>query len=312
MLKYIIKRILLTVVTILGIIFLVNLLVELTPGDPGRLILGINASPDQVEELNRSLGYDKPFLIRVFDYTVNLFTRMDLGTSYKYGVNVWDKIASRLPVTFIIASATVAVDTCLALFLGILCVKYKDKKVDMVISTIAGFTSAVPSYWIGVVLLLTFCFRLRIFSPYGMAHSLGGFVLPVATVVIVTFGSLTKKTRAVLLDVMEQDYIRTARAIGENEWSILWRYALKNAMLPIVTVVGYGFAGLMGGTLIVEQVFSIMGIGSLLLTAIGTRDIPLICGIVVIVSTVFCAVQLLIDLLYIILDPRLSAKHGGQ
>lgn len=218
MLKYIIKRILASIATIIGIIFLINLFIELAPGDPGRLILGMNASPEQVQILNHSLGYDQPFLKRFFEYIIGVFTRLDLGTSYKYGVSVWEKICSRIPTTFIVAVTTVVIDSILSVFLGIVCVKNKDSKIDAVISTVAGFTSAIPSYWLGVVLLLIFCFKLRFFSVYDMGNSVAGYVLPVATVVIITFGPLVKKTRAVLLDVMNQDYIRTARALGEGEW----------------------------------------------------------------------------------------------
>ena len=213
-----------------------------------------------------------------------------------------------MPTTFIVALTTVVIDSILSVFLGIVCVKNKDSKIDAVISTVAGFTSAIPSYWLGVVLLLIFCFKLRFFSVYDMGNSVAGYVLPVATVVIITFGPLVKKTRAVLLDVMNQDYIRTARALGEGEWSIIWKYAMKNALLPIITIIGYGFTGLMGGTLIIEQVFSLMGIGTLMLTAIQTRDVPLVCGITVVISVIFCLVQLLVDILYIIFDPRLAVK----
>lgn len=208
----------------------------------------------------------------------------------------------------IVAVTTVVIDSILSVFLGIVCVKNKDSKIDAVISTVAGFTSAIPSYWLGVVLLLIFCFKLRFFSVYDMGNSVAGYVLPVATVVIITFGPLVKKTRAVLLDVMNQDYIRTARALGEGEWSIIWKYAMKNALLPIITIIGYGFTGLMGGTLIIEQVFSLMGIGTLMLIAIQTRDVPLVCGITVVISAIFCLVQLLVDVLYIIFDPRLAVK----
>ena len=308
MLKYIIKRILASIATIIGIIFLINLFIELSPGDPGRLILGMNASPEQGQILNHSLVYDQPFLKRFFEYIIGVFTRLDLGTSYKYGVSVWEKICSRIPTTFIVALTTVVIDSILSVFLGIVCVKNKDSKIDAVISTVAGFTSAIPSYWLGVVLLLIFCFKLRFFSVYDMGNSVAGYVLPVATVVIITFGPLVKKTRAVLLDVMNQDYIRTARALGEGEWSIIWKYAMKNALLPIITIIGYGFTGLMGGTLIIEQVFSLMGIGTLMLTAIQTRDVPLVCGITVVISVIFCLVQLLVDILYIIFDPRLAVK----
>ena len=195
MLKYIIKRILASIATIIGIIFLINLFIELAPGDPGRLILGMNASPEQVQILNHSLGYDQPFLKRFFEYIIGVFTRLDLGTSYKYGVSVWEKICSRIPTTFIVALTTVVIDSILSVFLGIVCVKNKDSKIDAVISTVAGFTSAIPSYWLGVVLLLIFCFKLRFFSVYDMGNSVAGYVLPVATVVIITFGPLVKKTR---------------------------------------------------------------------------------------------------------------------
>ena len=197
MLKYIIKRILASIATIIGIIFLINLFIELAPGDPGRLILGMNASPEQVQILNHSLGYDQPFLKRFFEYIIGVFTRLDLGTSYKYGVSVWEKICSRIPTTFIVALTTVVIDSILSVFLGIVCVKNKDSKIDAVISTVAGFTSAIPSYWLGVVLLLIFCFKLRFFSVYDMGNSVAGYVLPVATVVIITFGPLVKKTRGV-------------------------------------------------------------------------------------------------------------------
>lgn len=139
MLKYIIKRILASIATIIGIIFLINLFIELAPGDPGRLILGMNASPEQVQILNHSLGYDQPFLKRFFEYIIGVFTRLDLGTSYKYGVSVWEKICSRIPTTFIVALTTVVIDSILSVFWGIVCVKNKDSKIDAVISTVCRF-----------------------------------------------------------------------------------------------------------------------------------------------------------------------------
>ena len=196
-----------------------------------------------------------------------------------------------------------------AVFLGVLCVRYRGKWIDRFLSAMAGVLTAIPSYASGLLLLVVFSVWLGITPIYGV-KTMSGYILPTIALTLATVGYPLKMVRNTMLDVLQQDFIRTARAIGENETRVVYGYAVRNALLPIVTTIGYQFVGLLSGTIIIENVFSINGVGTLMVNAVIARDIPLMLGIIVVLTVIFCAVQLLMELSYLVLDPRVRAKYG--
>lgn len=308
MIRYIIQRILAAVLIILAVIFVVYGVIWMAPGDPATMMLGVKATPEAVAELNAELGYDKPFLIQYGNYISNLVFHQDMGTSFKYGTKVWSEIAVRFPKSLILASFAVLVEFVLAIGAGILCVKYKGRAADKFFCTLSGILTAIPSYASGLILMIVFSVWLGVTPIYGVKTA-GGYILPIIALAMTSVGYLTKTVRSVTLDVLGQDYIRTARAIGETERRIIYAYAVRNALLPIVTAAAYQYVSMLAGTVMVESVFSINGIGTLMVDAVLGRDIPLMLGIIIVLTAAFCLVQLLMELSYLVLDPRVRAKY---
>lgn len=308
MLRYVGKRILSTILILLAVIFVVYGVIMLAPGDPATIMLGTKATPEAVAELNAKLGFDRPFLVQYGDYVKNLILHHNMGISYSYGTGVWDEITLRFPHTFLLAFLTMIVQTILAVVIGSRCARKPGSWFDRIFSALSGITTAIPSYVSGLVLMLFFSVTLKITPLYGV-KTMRGYILPVTAMTLASVGYLIKTVRSVMLDVLGQDYIRTARAIGESKQKILYSYAFRNAAVQVVTTIGYQFAGLIGGTVIVESIFSINGVGSMMISAVNGRDIPMMLGITVVLTAVFCLVQLLMELSWWILDPRVRAKY---
>lgn len=308
MIRYIIQRILAAIFIILAVIFVVYGVIWMAPGDPATTMLGVRATPEAVAQLNAKLGYDKPFLVQYGEYVKNLVFHLDMGTSFKYGTKVWAEIAVRFPKSLILATFAVLTESVLALGAGILCVKYRGKAIDSFFCTLSGILTAIPSYASGLILMIIFSVGLGLTPIYGVKTA-AGYVLPVIALALTSVGYLTKTVRSVTLDVLGQDYIRTARASGETERRVICAYAVRNAMLPIVTAAAYQYVAMLAGTVMVENVFSINGIGALMVDAVLGRDIPLMLGIIIVLTAAFCLVQLLMELSYLALDPRVRAKY---
>ena len=309
MIRYILQRLLATVAILLAVIFVIYGIVLFSPGDPATTMLGIQATPEAVAELNAELGYDRPFLVQYVDYVKNLIVDQDMGTSFKYGTPVWGEISLRFPRTLLLVSCAVLIQSVLALTVGLLCVRHRGKFLDHAVSAVVGFTTAVPSYASALVLIVVFSVWLELTPVYGV-RSWTGYILPVVTLVLASMGYPIKTVRNAMLDTLQQDYVRTARAIGEPERRVVYAHALRNALVPIVTTLGYQFASMLGGTVVTESIFSINGVGALMVDAVQSKDIPLMMGVTVCITASFCLVQLLMELSYLALDPRIRAKYG--
>ncbi len=308
MLKFTLKRILLIIPVLLGVSFIIFFIMDLTPGDPATILLGEAATPEQIAELNAQLGYDKPFFIRYTDYMKNLIFKFDMGTSYRTRANVSDEVFSRLPVSLKLASMSIIVAISVGIPLGILSAVKQYSLFDTIPTIMALALASMPVFWVGMLLMWGFALKLGWF-PAGGAGTWRHFVLPVAGSGLGGAASLLRYTRSSMLETIRQDYITTARAKGAKERVVIWGHALKNALLPIITVAGLNFLGVMGNSITTETLFTLPGIGSQLVNSIRMQDVPMVMGGVLTYSF-FCAVIILIvDILYAFADPRIKAKY---
>jgi peptide/nickel transport system permease protein len=306
--KFVGKRLLLLIPTILGVTFIVFSIMSLTPGDPGRLILGQNAPQEAVNQLNAQLGYDRPFLIRFGNYVFNAI-RGDFGTSYRTSRPVFEAIFIRFPTTAKLAFSGVILSVLIGIPLGILSAVKQYSAMDMISTVSAMFMAAIPGFWLGLMLIIVFSLRLGWLPSNGIG-SVRHYILPAVTVAIPGAAGILRLTRTTMLETIRSDYVRTARAKGALERTIIWKHSLRNALLPIITVIGMSFAGALGGSVLTESVYSMPGLGTLVVTAIRTKDIPQVLAAVLFLSFLFMVIMLVVDLLYGYADPRIRSMYG--
>jgi peptide/nickel transport system permease protein len=306
--RYVVKRLLLLIPIILGVTFIIFSIMALTPSSPGRLILGIQASEEAVAEKNHELGYDKPFLTRFVNY-VKDGLKGDFGKSYLTSRPVVEEIANRFPTTLRLAICAVLTSVIIGVPLGILSAVKQYSALDLISTVTAMFMASVPGFWLGLMMMLLFSLKLG-WLPVSGAGTWAHYVLPTLTLAIPSSASLLRLTRSTMLETIRQDYIRTARAKGATEGRVIFRHALKNALLPLITSVGMSFGGLLGGTVLIESVFSFPGLGSRMLEAIRDKDIPMVTGCTVFLAVLFCLIMLVVDLLYAYVDPRVKAQYS--
>ncbi|MDY4968701.1 MAG: ABC transporter permease [Lachnospiraceae bacterium] len=313
MYKYVIKRLVYMIPVLLGVSFLVFAILSLTPGDPGTIILGITADPEDIAALNAEFGYDKPFLIRYFDYIGNVIFHFDLGTSYQSRQPVIDDIMARFPNTLLLAVLSMSAASIIGITLGIISAVRQYTVLDQTLVVVALVFASIPGFWMGSMLMLLFSMKLGILPSYG-ADTLKHFILPTITVCMTSAAGLLRLTRSAMLETVRQEYIRTAKAKGASKKRIIWKHALRNAMLPVVTTLGTSFGASLGGAIIAETVFAMPGMGTLITTAIRQKDIPVVMGATLFLAVLFSLVILIVDILYAWIDPRIKAKYenGGR
>ena len=302
MLTYVGRRLLAAIPTLWGVATAVFVMARLLPGDPARVIAGINASQDQVDHLRRQLGLDQPLPVQYLDFLGGL-VRLDLGTSAHFGDPVLGEIGSRLPYTAELALAALAVAVVLGLLGGVVAALRRNTVVDVVISTVSVLGISMPTYWLGLMLIVLFAIQLRLLPAAG-ADSPESVVLPAVTLGLLSVGLIARMTRSSLLEVLGQDYVRTARAKGLSPARVVVAHGLRNALVPILTAIGLQLGSLMGGAVVTESVFGWPGVGRLLLDSIFSRDYPMVQGLVLLFAVTYIAVNLLVDLLYVVVDPR--------
>ena len=310
--KYIIKRILYMIPVLLGVSFLVFSILSLTPGDPGSIILGITAKAEDIAALNAEFGYDKPFLTRYFLYMKDIILHLDLGTSYSTRQPVINDIIARFPNTLLLAVLSMCVSSIIGISLGILSAVKQYSALDHICVVVALVFASVPGFWLGLMLLILFSLKLGWLPSFG-AKSFLHFILPTLTVSLTSAAGLLRLTRSAMLETIRQEYIRTAKAKGAGSRRVIWKHALKNALLPVVTSLGTGFGASLGGAIIAETVFSIPGMGTLMTTAIRQKNIPVVMGSTLFLAVLFSFIILIVDILYAFIDPRIMAKYrnGG-
>jgi len=301
--QYIIRRLLIMIPVLFGVSLIIFTIVRFLPGDPAVVLAGPHATKDVVEQVRIQLGLDKHPVTQYVIFLKNIF-RGDLGTSSRTGLPVTQEIMARFPNTLLLALASILVATVLGVLTGIIAGVKQNSKFDYLSMLVALFGISMPVFWLGLMLMLLFSIQLGWFPAVG-ADSFKHLVLPAITLGANSTAIIARMTRSSMLEVIRLDYIRTARAKGLTERLVIWRHALKNALIPVVTVIGLQTGTLLGGAVLTEIVFAWPGIGRLLVESILSRDYPVIQGVVLLVATLFIFINLIVDIIYSFLDPRI-------
>jgi ABC-type dipeptide/oligopeptide/nickel transport system permease component len=305
-LLYLIRRLLFVIPVVIGVLTLVFLMRVLVPGDPIEIMfLGqVPPDPDTVADIRRELGLDKPLALQYVQYVVGV-AQGDLGKSVRTRRPVLDEIRDRYPNTLILAAASLVVALVIGLTTGVLAAVYKDSWIDNLTMFIALFGLSMPAFWFGLMMIQTFGVYLRWFPVMG-SGSFRHLIMPALTLGLIASTVQARVARSSMLEVLSSDYVRTARAKGLSRAVVILRHALRNALVPTMTILGLQVGGLLGGAFIIEAVFAWHGVGELAVQAISQRDFPVIQGIIVVVATTYVLVNVLIDLSYRLLDPRIE------
>ncbi|MFK3939986.1 nickel ABC transporter permease [Alkalihalobacillus sp. NPDC078783] len=304
MLTFIIRRLIQTIPVLLGVTIITFSLIHLIPGDPAQILAGEAASGDQVEQMRERLGLNESLPTQYFNYLKDVVT-LDFGTSIRNGRPVGDEIGARFWVTVELALYSTIFSIILGMIAGIISATKRYSFADTGIMIIALFGLSMPNFWMGLMLIQYFSINLGWFASSGWG-TWQQIVLPVVTLGTTGAAIIARMTRSSMLEVIGQDYIRTARAKGVKERYVIYQHALKNAMIPVVTVVGLQFGSLLGGTVLAESVFAINGMGRLIIDSIRSRDFPIVQGTVLVVSLLFVIVNLLVDIAYKVLNKRVD------
>lgn len=305
--KYILKRILILIPTIIGVSFVVFSLLYLSPGDAALASAGPNAPKETVEILRNKMGLNDPFLIQYGRFLKNLIFHFDLGTSYQSKTPVIEKVLRVFPNTLKLAGVSLIFAIISGIILGIIAGINKNNIIDSIISFAGMIGLAMPIFWSGLLLIIIFSSKLKLLPASGFS-SWRHMILPVLALGLQTSSSIMRMTRSSMIEVLDKDYIRTARAKGLKKSRIIFIHALKNAMIPIITTIGLQAGGLLGGSILTETVFSISGIGRLMVDSVKTRDYPVILGGVMFIALVYSIISIIVDILYGFLNPQIKME----
>ncbi|NLL45463.1 MAG: ABC transporter permease [Clostridiales bacterium] len=311
MLNYIAKRLLWMIPVVFGVICIVFILSAITPGDPVDAIVGFDAPPEVKEAMREQMGFNDPIYVQFFNYFKGIVTEGDLGTSYVSGEPVVKELMRRFPTTLTLTIASVLVAIIVAIPLGLISAVKRYSWIDNASMAVALFGVSVPQFWFGLMSLLIFSVKLG-WLPASGTSNFGGWVLPVAMIGIGNAGNFARITRSSMLEVIRQDYVRTARSKGQKEIVITLKHCLRNALIPIVANIGNMIGISMGGAVVAESVFSVPGVGRFMLDAINQRDWPAVQGGIVLLALSFSVIMLVMDLLYTAIDPRLKAEFKSK
>lgn len=308
--RFVLKRLLQVIPVLIGISIIIFTIMQLSPSNPARLILGEKATEEQIEALSAELGTDQPAVKQYFNYMGGLL-HGDLGNSYRTRMPVMDEIVDRFPTTFFLAILVMVVSTAISIPLGVLSSLRQNSLFDAITTIIALLLTAMPSFWLGLMLMLIFAEKLQWLPAIGSTEFIH-FIMPTLTLSAANIASNMRMTRSSMLEVIRQDYIRTARAKGAPEKVVIVKHALKNALIPVVTAIGMNFGWSLGGAVLIESVFSMKGLGTLLLNGVRTKDVPVVMSAVLVTSLIFCVVTLLVDIPYGFIDPRIKAQYENK
>jgi len=309
---YLIQRLLATLPTVLGVVTLAFLLIHIAPGDPAELMLGdyTGVTPQVLADMRERLGLDRPLPVQYVSYVTSVL-RGDLGRSFRTNRPVLSEIAAQTPFTLILAAAGVAVAVLLGVPAGIVTALRRNTTVDYITTTVAMFWLASPSFWFAILLIYFLSYRLGWFPVFG-AGTWGDWrslalhlILPAAAIGVRSAALISRMTRSSMLEVLHQDYVRTARAKGLADRAVVYRHALRNAAIPVITIIGLDIAYLLGGAVVTETVFARPGLGKLVVDAIYSRDYPTVQGAIMVFALGILVVNLLVDLSYAVVDPRI-------
>jgi len=290
---------------LLGVSFIIFTIMEFTPGDPAMLMLGENATSSEVNELREEMGLNENFFVRYFKY-INDAVKGDFGISYRNKVPVSKEITSRLNNTLKLTTLGVLISVIIGVPVGIISAVKQYSIIDYASLITALILTSLPAFFVGLMLILLFSLYLN-WLPSTGADSWKNFVMPAITLAAASMATLIRMTRSTMLEVIRQDYIRTARAKGATEKRVIYKHALRNALLPVVTLIGLNFGTQLGGAIVTETVFTMPGLGSLMIAAVRTKDTPIVMAAVITIAVIAGFINLFVDILYTFIDPRLKS-----
>lgn len=309
--RYIIKRLLWMIPVMLGIAILIFSIMYICPGDPAQAMLGAGATQVEIEAKRAELGLNDPYIIRLGNYLKQVFLHFDLGTSYMYGTPVLSGLLSRMRYTLVIALICMLLQVLVGTPLGIMAATHRNGVADRICMFIALLGVSIPAFWLALMLVVVFAVNLGWLPTYGV-DGIEYFILPCVANCFAGIATQARQTRSSMLEVIRSDYITTAKAKGLSKRDVLLRHALPNALIPIITIVGNGMGMMLGGTVIIENVFSIPGVGSYMTSAINQRDYPIVMGGVLVLGLIFSLIMLLVDIVYAYVDPRIKAQYESK
>lgn len=308
MYKYIARRLLLLIPVIIGVTFIIFSMMYFTPGDPARIILGESAKAEDVSRLREELGLNDPYFVQFGNYVKKAVLEQDIGKSYVTKRPVVTEITDRFPTTLKLAAFSIVIAVVIGIPIGIISATKQYSLFDNASMVLALIGVSMPNFWQGLLLILFFSVYLGWLPSSGFS-SFKHMILPAVTIGTSTIAVITRMTRSSMLEVVRQDYIRTARAKGQVESKVINHHALKNALIPIITVIGIQFGYLLSGAVLTESIFAVPGVGRLMVQSIKERDFPVVQGSVLFIAVAFSLVNLMVDILYAYVDPRIRSQY---
>ena len=309
--RFILKRLLMMIPIVIGVSLLIFVILDLIPGDPGSNLLGAGARQEDIDLLNEQLGYNRPLLQRYGLYMYNAIFRMDLGRSYSTKKPVFNEVINRLPISLRVAFNAIIFSMLFGVPLGILSAVKQNTLFDRVPTALALLLSSQPAFLIALVLMLVFSMRLGWLPATGIS-SWKSYIMPMIALGLPNGGRQLRFTRSSMLETIRQDYVRTAKAKGAPSSVVIWKHAMRNALLPVITLAGTSFGILIGSAVATETIFGLPGLGTFVVMGIRQKDIPVVTGGIMILAVIFSFVILLVDISYAFIDPRIRAKYAGR
>lgn len=310
MLKYIVKRLLLMIPVVLGVTIIVFSLMKMAPSDPAEVILGPTATAEQLDAKRAELGLNDPFIVQLGRYMGSAFLRFDFGKSYITGIEIGGELADRFPYTMVFAVSGMILSLLIGIPLGVTAAVHQNSVVDYGSMTLALIGTSLPGFWFALVLILFFNAKLGWLPAFGVG-GIQYWILPIVSTAFAGVTTMARQMRSGMLEVIHSDYITMAKAKGVKKNSVVYRHALPNALIPVITVASMSFGTSLGGTLIAETIFSIPGIGVYIVNAVNNRDYPVVEGGVILLAATFSLIMLLCDILIAAVDPRVKAQITG-
>lgn len=308
MVKYTVKRLLMMIPVLLGVAILIFTIMYFVPGDPARIILGSEASELDVQRLRAEMGLDAPYFTQLLTFLRDTFLRFDFGTSYITNIRVIEEFATRIPQTLILGITTLILSMLIGIPLGVTAAIHQNGIADRICMIIALLCISMPVFWIGLLFVIVFALKLKWLPPSGIG-SFSHYILPCIAGCLGGIAIQARQARSSMLEVIRSDYIYTAKAKGLSKFKVIMHHAFPNAMIPILTVSGSLFAMLFGGSVVLETVFAVPGVGMYMMTAINNRDYPVVRSCIVILAFIFGVIMLLVDLIYAFVDPKIKANY---
>lgn len=307
MARYIVKRIIMMIPVLIGVSILLFVIQALTPGDPANIVLGQDATAEEKEVWREENGLNDPIIVQYGRYIGNILTKGDFGTSYRNGKPITGDLIQRWPTTLKIALMSLFVAALIGIPLGIISALKRGTVTDSVCRAFGILGTSIPNFWLALMLIVVFALNLKVL-PVSGSYGPKYWVLPIGTLGIINAASIMRYTRSAVLDNVQQDFVRTARAKGQKESKVIMHHIMGNAMIPIVTCIGIYLVSNMAGTIVIEQIFSLPGLGTLMITAVTQRDYPVLRGCILLIAVSTCVINLMVDLVYAAIDPRIKAR----